>query len=134
MANVLPPQQFLNEYRFFTEPTHIRTTLVVIRKVADDGTFKDVVLDCAGKLDDWKALGTSGRYAYTRIDLQQPLHDGVVNSHGPVGNCDNGQHEMESEGPFGVTVWGVGPASSYAYPVGGRIQSINGVVVPPVPK
>ena len=67
------------------------------------------------------------------------------------GNCDNGRHEIHTDAPFGLTVWGWGTAEtggalgggspgfytqavSYAYPAGMSVQPINTVVVPPIPK
>ena len=60
-----------------------------------------------------------------------------------VGNCSNGRHEMKSDAPFGVTVWGWGSKAamgvgtklvSYAYPAGASIQPINDVTVLPDPQ
>jgi hypothetical protein len=135
-VNVIPPAQYLDSYVLFTDPTYSETSLVVVRRPSKDGTFADVTLDCAGSLTGWEKIGP---YEYTRIDL-------VTGFFQNVGNCSNGRHEMSSDQPFGVTVWGWGtiPASagpglytqfvSYAYPAGASVQSINDVVVPPVPK
>jgi hypothetical protein len=59
------------------------------------------------------------------------------------GNCDNGRHEIKSDAPFGITVWGWGTlatgstfytqAVSYAYPGGMSLKPINTVVIPPTP-
>jgi hypothetical protein len=131
-VNVIPAAQYLDHYVFFTDPTYPETSLVVVRKKSSvTKAFKDVTLDCAGKLTGWKAIGD---YEYTRLDL-------VTGDFQNVGKCSNGRHEMSSEAPFGVTVWGWGgfsisPSSavSYAYPAGASIQPINEVVVPPTPK
>jgi hypothetical protein len=59
------------------------------------------------------------------------------------GLCDNGIHQIRSDAPFGITVWGWGSHEttgfkstyvSYAYPAGASVQPINQVVVVPVPK
>jgi hypothetical protein len=92
--------------------------------------FVDVQLDCAGTLGGWQPVGD---YEYTRIDL-------VTGDFQDVGGCSNGQHEMQSDAPFGVTVWGWGGYSvafytgyvSYAYPAGASIKPINDVIVVPV--
>jgi len=132
-VNVIPVDQYLDSYVFFTDPTYSETSLVVTRRKSTlDGLFKDVSLGCAGVLTDWQPVGD---YEYTRIDL-------VTGNFQNVGNCSNGRHEMSSEAPFGVTVWGWGtegltPSTdyvSYAYPAGASIQPINEVVVPPTPK
>jgi hypothetical protein len=124
-VNVLPPAQFLSKYVFFTDPTYPTTNLVVVR-VATPSGFKDVNLDCAGKLSGFKPVGTSGLFEITDVDL---VRDGA-----PNGSCANGPHVAESDGPFGIMVWGLSHAASYAYPAGGSIAPINTVVVPPTPK
>ncbi len=144
-VNVLPTAQYLKSYVFFTDPTYPETNLVVVRAKAADG-FKDVELDCAGKLTGWQPLGSSGQYEYTRTDL-------VRGNFQKQGNCDNGRRAMKSDGLFGLTVWGWGSAASggsipplpgppgffsqavsYAYPAGGSLKPINDVVVPVGPR
>jgi hypothetical protein len=134
-VNVIPPEQYLPRYTFFTDPTYPETNLVVTRKKTANG-FAAVNLDCAGDLTGWQPVGTSGDYEYTHIDL-------VTGNFTPVGGCNNGIHEIESEGPIGLTVWGWGSSAttgfsttavSYAYPAGASIQPINQVVVPPIPQ
>jgi hypothetical protein len=132
-VNIVPPQQYLNRYVFFTDPTYAETSLVVVRqRDKASNTFADVNLGCAGALSDWAVVGD---YEYTRIDL-------VTGNFQNVGACSNGRQEMTSDNPFGVTVWGWGtnqttPATaavSYAYPAGAGIKSINDIVVPTTPK
>ncbi len=131
-VNMVPIDQYLDKYIFFTDPTYSETNLVVIRrKSVISNSFADVNLKCAGVLGNWLAVGD---YEYTRVDL-------VTGNFLGVGGCSNGRQEMWSEAPFGVTVWGWGtstavPATdfvSYAYPAGASVQPINEVVVPPVP-
>jgi hypothetical protein len=135
-VNVVPPGEFPSSYIFFTDPTYPETNLVLVR-TKTDGAFADVELDCAGKLTGWQPIGTSGNYEYTRIDL-------VRHNFQPVGNCNNGRHEIHSKSPFGLTVWGWGSGetgtfgagfytqyASYAYPGGANVKPINNVVVSP---
>ncbi|MDI1480845.1 IgGFc-binding protein [Polyangium sp. y55x31] len=136
-VNVIPAQQYLSRYVFFADPTYPETNLVLVRSKAKDGTFKDVVLDCAGAIGGFQPLGLSGNYEFARFDL-------VRGNFEKQGNCDNGRREIHSEAPFGLTVWGWGTSASepgflstyvsYAYPAGASVQQINEVVVPPVPK
>ncbi len=135
-VNVIPPDQYLQSYVFFTDPTYPETNLVFTRRKSKDGTFKDVDLDCAGKLAGWKPVGAGGDFEYTRFDL-------VRRNFEKQGACDNGRHEAKSDGRFGLTVWGWGSnlstgftstAVSYAYPAGASVQPINDVVIPPVVK
>jgi hypothetical protein len=138
-VNVVPPAEYLASYVFFTDPTYPETSLVVVRTRLASG-FKEVTLDCAGSLGGWTSVGSSGRYEYTRVDL-------VRGNFERQGACDNGRHEMRSEAPFGVTVWGWGSAASgvqpngfftqwvsYAYPAGMSLLPVNTVVVPVTPR
>jgi IgGFc binding protein len=133
-VNMIPPQQYLASYVFFTDPTYPETNLVVVRQKSQNG-FADVKLDCAGTLTGWQPVGNGGQYEYTRIDLVRHNFQGQ-------NGCDNGRHAMTSSAPFGLTVWGWGTeestpgteAVSYAYPAGMSVQPINTVVVPPNPK
>ncbi len=127
-VNVVPVDQYLDRYVFFTDPTFSETSIVVIRR-PKDGMFHDVTLDCAGALGGWQALGP---YEFTRLDL-------VTGDFQDVGNCSNGRHEITGNAPFGVTVWGWGSSAStvftryvsYAYPAGLRLAQINDVVIIP---
>jgi hypothetical protein len=133
-VNVIPPDQYLASYVFFTDPTYPDTNLVFVRKKAVDGAFKDVTLDCAGTLTGWQPIGSD--YEYTRLDL-------IKGNFEKQGACDNGRHEATSATAFGLTVWGWGSsitttfstsAVSYAYPAGASVQPINDVVIPAVVK
>ncbi|WP_437985939.1 IgGFc-binding protein [Sorangium sp. So ce117] len=125
--NVVPPSQFLDYYVFFTDPTYPETSLVVTRTRSKvNGEFADVDLDCVGTLSGWKPIGD---YEYTIVDL-------TTGNFEPVGGCVNGRHEMRSDLPFGVTVWGWGAIQqnyrvSYAYPAGAGFLPINDVEIPP---
>jgi hypothetical protein len=123
-VNLLPPAQFLSKYVFFTDPTYPTTNLVFVRTTLASG-FKEVDLDCLGNITGWVDVGTTGKYQMTTVDL---VRQGV-----PNGSCTNGPHVAESEGPFGIMVWGLDYFSSYAYPAGGSVAPINDVIVPPVP-
>jgi len=127
-VNVIPTAQYLRDYVLFTDPTYSETSLVVVRS-QQNGVFHPVNLDCLGELDGWTPLGD---YEWTRVDL-------VTGNFMAVNGCENGRHEMWSDAPFGVTVWGWGSTASfqfsttyvsYAYPAGASVQSINQVFVP----
>jgi hypothetical protein len=122
---LLPPAQYLRKYVFFTDPTYPTTNLALTRVKGKDG-FKDVSIDCLGTITGWKDVGAGGTYQVTTIDL---LRAGVS-----VKTCQNGRHVAESEGQFGVMVWGLDSYSSYAYPGGGTAAQLTTVTVSPVPK
>jgi hypothetical protein len=122
-VNVIPSQEFLANYVFFTDPTYANTNLVLVRKDYGKG-FQDVTLDCAGKVSGWKPISGS-QYEYTRVDIRM---NGQAQ-----GQCDNGLHTIKSPAPFGLTVWGWDQYVSYAYPAGASVQPINTVIVPATP-
>ena len=47
-----------------------------------------------------------------------------------AGTCGYGSHEIRSDGPFGVTVWGIDICASYGDPGGMGLRSVNTVNVP----
>jgi hypothetical protein len=129
-VNVIPTEQYLDGYIFFTDPTYPEANLVITRKRAPDGTFKAVQLDCAGELTGFQPVGKD--YEYTRFDLTRFDFQ-------KQGACDSGRHEIKSGGPFSLTVWGWGlgewqRATSYAYPAGAGIREVTTVRVPPIVK
>lgn len=123
--NLVPSQQFLQRYVFFTDPTYATTNLVIARTRGANG-FEDVTVDCLGLVDGWKPVGTAGKYEVAHVDL--------VRGNQPLQDCTTSRHVATSRGHFGVVVWGTDWAASYGYPAGGNLASINEVVVPPVVK
>ncbi len=124
----VPPEQYLRQYVFFADPTYPESNLVVIRAKASDGNFKDVSLDCAGPLGGWQPIG-NGDYEFARKDL-------MTGNFAPVGACSTGRHEIKSDAPFGLWVWGWGTPQtstftenvSYGYPGGMNVAPINTVI------
>jgi len=138
-VNVIPAAQYLNDYTFFTDPTYPETNLVFVRKAGPNG-FADVTLECMGPLSGWAPVAGGSTYEYTRVDISTGVFQGQS-------GCDNGKNRAFSDQPFGLTVWGwgtdaTGPSGSpgysqyvsYAYPAGASVQTINEVIVPPVPR
>ncbi len=124
-VNVLPPAQFLARYIFFTDPSYVDTHLALVRVKGASG-FSDVEVACSGKVSGWKPMGNSGDYEHATVQI-------VKDSVG-VSGCSNGPQSAKSDAPFGVVVWGLATAASYAYPAGGNAAGINQVVVPAVPR
>ncbi|MGB1015808.1 MAG: IgGFc-binding protein, partial [Nannocystaceae bacterium] len=116
------PEQYENRYVFVADPNFRENHLVVVRKQVD-GSFHDVELDCVGNLGDWTPVGQG--YEWTRVEL--------TNFSGNVGDCAAGSHEIVSEAPFGLWVWGVGVTGqtkvSYGYPGGMRVHQVNTVAI-----
>ncbi|HWO18707.1 MAG TPA: IgGFc-binding protein [Kofleriaceae bacterium] len=124
---MVPPQQYLKQYVFFTDPTYPETNLVLVRARGADQEFHDVTLDCLGTLGGWRPVGD---FEYTRVDL-------VTGNFAPVGNCSTGRREIRSDAPFGLSIWGWGtPLTtaftgnvSYGYPGGMHVAPINDVII-----
>jgi len=124
----VPPDQFLSKYVFFTDPTYPETNLVVIRGRGADNAYHDVSLDCLGAIVTWQPI--DGNFEYARLDLQ-------TGDFHAVGACSNGRHEIASDAPFGLQVWGWGTPMtttftanvSYGYPGGMNVQPINDVII-----
>jgi IgGFc binding protein len=125
-VNVVPSGQFLDRYVFFADFTFADTSLTLVRKKTAKG-FSAVRLECSGEVTGWRPLGTSGEYEYTWIRLTKghtptKLADGR--------ECGYGLHVAESDGPFGVTVWGIDIDASYGYPGGMGLRPISGIQIP----
>jgi hypothetical protein len=124
----VPPEQFLHDYVFFTDPTYPETDLVLLRGPDASGQYHDVSLDCLGAVQGWQSI--DGSFQFARVDVQ-------TGNFAAVGNCSNGRHEIQSEAPFGLQVWGWGtPLTttftqdvSYGYPGGMSVLPINDVVI-----
>lgn len=124
-VNVIPAEQYLDKYVFFSDMSYEYTSLVVVRR--DEGRgFEDVNLDCAGPVTDWRPIGNDGRFQYAYVNMVRRFQPQSF----PAGECANGVHEIRSSGPFTVTVWGYGKASSYAYPAGAGVRTLSTTKVP----
>jgi len=124
-VRMVPPQQYMNHYVFFADPTYPFTVLTVVRQ-KKDGAFADVKLQCMGNITGWQPVG-SGDYEMTFVKI-------VDHFNGQSG-CNNGVNTMDSTAPFGVWVWGWGSEDtntgwvSYGYPAGEGVIPINDVVI-----
>jgi hypothetical protein len=131
LLTVPPVAEFAQRVAFLTEPYFPDTSLVVTRHADEDGTFRDVSLDCAGVLTGWHAVGLGDRYQTTRVALSNEAFEPQPYA---AGLCDNGAHAMRSDGLFTVAVWAgqhtavpppdvkdrIAFASNYAFNVYGR--------------
>ncbi|AKU98752.1 hypothetical protein AKJ09_05416 [Labilithrix luteola] len=120
---VIPTEQYLGNYVFFADRSFRNTHLVVVRSRSEGRDFQPVSLDCAGTLEGWKPVGTDGKHEFVRVSLKKDGLDQHVGS----GTCTAGRHEMNSTGPFTVTVWGTDAAASYAYPGGAALRKLNDI-------
>ncbi|MBN9167144.1 MAG: hypothetical protein BGO98_27890 [Myxococcales bacterium 68-20] len=120
---VIPTEQYLGRYVFFADTSYPNSQLVVVRSREEGKDFEPVVLDCAGPLEGWKPVGTSGKQEYTRIWLTRFGNAQQVGS----GTCGTGRREIDSRGPIAVTVWGTHQFASYGYPGGAALRTINAV-------
>ena len=97
-VNVIPDEQFLDHYVFFLDYTYSDSNLTFVRRKDATG-FHDVTLDCTGPITGWQPVGTDGTTEYAWVDMTR--------GHAPVGSCSYGRHEAQSDGPFGLYVWGL---------------------------
>ena len=120
-VNIVPWQQYLKSYLFFTDATYTSTDLVFVRPLGSDNLYHDVTLDCLGVVPStsWFGIGASN-YQYARVSWTKTS-----------AGCTNGVHTARSEAPFGLTVWGTDSYTSYGYPAGMSVRPINTVVVGP---
>lgn len=123
-VNVVPPAQFLSSYVFYTDETYATTTLVLTQ--CDEGRgLRDVEVRCLGQVTGWTPVGAGGKCRWTTVTL--------VDNDKNVGACRNGPQLASSSEPFGLTVWGLSPCASYAYPAGAGVTPINQIVITPIP-
>jgi IgGFc binding protein len=119
----VPTQQWLDSYRFFSDYTYQRSLAVVTRRKTN-GVFQDVTLDCAGALTGWERINDDFEWTYVQLSRQwEPMSY-------PGGTCTDGPHHMKSDGPFTMTVWGVGNCASYAYPGGMGLRTSTSFELP----
>lgn len=123
----IPTEQWLDSYEFVSDYTYPMSAVFVTRQRMN-GEFRDVTLDCAGPLTDWKPIGVGGDYEWTYADLSRG-NKPVPNQ---TGACADGPHRIWSEAPLSMTVWGIGFAASYSYPGGAGLRPVNDVTVPVV--
>ncbi|MBN9162181.1 MAG: hypothetical protein BGO98_11040 [Myxococcales bacterium 68-20] len=127
-VNVVPTGQYMSSYSFYADSTFSEHSLVIVRKKTH-GDFKDVWLECAGNLPDWKPIDNAGQYEYGRVDLSRQFGPG--DSFGDK-RCTTGLQRMRSEGAFSATLWGWGAYASYAYPGGMAFRKLVETPLTPV--
>ncbi|AKV00697.1 hypothetical protein AKJ09_07360 [Labilithrix luteola] len=127
-VNVVPSGQYLSSYSFYADPTYSETSLVIVR-AKSAGAFKDVWLECAGNLSDFRPIGTRGEYEYRRVDLARSSGPGEQFGSSV---CQSGLQRMRSEGPFTATLWGWDAYASYAHPGGMAQRKLVLTPMPPI--
>jgi len=126
-VNLVPTDQFLDRYVFFTDFTYPETWLTLVRRKTARG-FAPVSLECAGQVTGWRPLGASGELEYAWVRLTTGFTPQKVGA----GTCGYGRHEATSDGPFTVYVWGYGKDTSYGYAGGTGARPINDAPPPVV--
>ena len=124
-VNVVPTDQFLDRYVFFADYTYPETSLTIVRRKTADG-FRPVELGCAGELEGFRPLGATGEYEFAWVKLTSA---GIGQTFAK-GKCNYGRHEARSDGPFSVTVWGIGPYASYGFAGGMGSRPLNPARIP----
>ncbi|AKU94907.1 hypothetical protein AKJ09_01571 [Labilithrix luteola] len=112
--------QFLDHYVFFTDYTFPETRLTIVRRKTAKG-FLPVELECAGVIEGFQPVGTSGEFEYAWVTLTASSAPVKF----PKGECGYGRQEAKSDGPFSINVWGLGYFASYGYLAGTGLRPIN---------
>ncbi|MEA2748189.1 MAG: hypothetical protein QOI41_2332 [Myxococcales bacterium] len=126
-VTVVPSDQFLDRYVFFTDYTFPDTSLTIVRRKTATG-FQPVTLECGGEVSGFAPLGTTGEYEFAWVRLTS----GFVPQKLASGVCGYGRQEAHSEGPFSVTVWGTGKDASYGFAAGAGSRPVNDAPPPAV--
>ncbi len=119
-VSMVPSDQFLDRYVFFTDYTFPETSLTVVRRKSL-GRLHPVTLECAGEITDWQPIGDDGEYELAWVGLTA----GYLPQKFPKGECGYGRQVIESEGPFSVYVWGMAIDASYGYAGGMGSRPVN---------
>jgi hypothetical protein len=119
-VNVVPAEQYLDDYRFFVDFTYPDSVLTLVRR-RDRSGFHDVDLDCAGVVASWTPIEADPDFEYAWVDM-------TANT-SPVGACGYGAHHVQSDGPFAATLWGWGETASYGFPAGAGSRPLSSVNV-----
>jgi hypothetical protein len=124
-VNLVPTDQYLDRYVFFADYTFSETSLTVVRR-KHGGSFSPVTLEC-GEISGWQPIGDGAEYEYAWVQLTA----GSLPVPLPGGNgaCGYGRHVAESEGPFSLTVWGIGRDASYGYAGGMGSRPVNEAII-----
>jgi IgGFc binding protein len=121
-VNIVPTDQFLDRYVFFADYTYPETRLTLVRRKSAKG-FMPVEIDCLGEVTGFRPLGATGEFEFAWVDLTTGFTPAS-------GTCLAGRHEAKSDGPFSVTVWGMGYCASYGYAGGAGSRALTQVEVP----
>ena len=118
--NVVPVEQYLDDYRFFVDFTFADSALTFVRR-RERGVFSDVTLDCKGVLTGWMPVDGDPDLEYLWLDVS-------LNAV-PVAPCGYGPQHAHSDGPFTAVVWGWGKDSSYGYPAGAGSRPLSATTI-----
>jgi hypothetical protein len=115
-----PIDQYRDRYVFLTPPTWTRNYFVLSTPYSfggDGPSMGNFTFDGGGLPNDCEeqVAGIINNLEYWSITCP----------------TDEGAHLIEGDGPFGLTVYGYGPAGSYAYAGGADVKPIYDV--PPIP-
>jgi hypothetical protein len=126
--NAVPPEQFIGQYTLYADPSYANLSLDIVEEKGTSGAYGDVMIDCLGGSHAVPASSWSevGNFRYANVPLRQ--------NDMPVGSCDAGVHTANSTSRFGLTVWGLGDHTSYAYTPAMSTKALTTVFVPPSPK
>jgi IgGFc binding protein len=120
---MVPTDQWLDSYGFYSDYSYELSSISVARRKSN-GVFQDVTLDCAGVLTGWKPI--TADYEWTTVVLTRRGRSQTY----PAGKCNDGAHQIKSDGAFSIAVWGLSPSASYSYSGGTGLRPATQLHVP----
>ena len=117
----VPVEQYLDSYIFLADPTYAYNYVVVVSTVAN----QQIHLNCLDPIPQDMFEPITGDYARAAVTLK--AEDG--SAHGTCQSVQSGVHDIWSDEPFGIWVYGYYSDTSYGYPGGMNLEQINEVVI-----
>ncbi len=117
----VPVEQYLNSYVFLADPSYAYNYVVVVR--TEPGQL--IHLDCLDPIPEDMFEQITGEFARAAVTLKAQDDS----AHGSCQQVVDGVHNIWSEQPFGIWVYGYYSDTSYGYPGGMNLEQINEVVI-----
>ena len=121
MTLSVPVEQYLNSYIFLADPSYAYNYVVVVRTDPN----QSIHLGCMDPIPANYFEPISGDYSRAVVVLS--AEDGSAD--GTCASITNGVHDIWSDIPFGIWVYGYYSDTSYGYPGGMNLEQINDVVI-----
>jgi hypothetical protein len=121
MTLSVPAEQYLNSYIFLSDATYAYNYVVVVRTDPN----QTIHLDCLDPIPSSMFTPVSGDFARALITLSAEDNS----ADGTCQDVTDGVHQIWSDQPFGIWVYGYYADTSYGYPGGLNLEQINDVII-----